>query len=218
MNLFEYGRLLLRRGWIVLLLALLAGAGAFLYSRMQTPVYRATQVVLIQPARTDNGLTLATVQILNQYQEYLQSSLRAQEVVDNLQLDMLAGNLLGMTLIQPARESLTMQIDVTMTQCAVAERVAREWGNLLIQFRNEANQAQRQEDRVYAQLQDNPRCPTATTPNVTINAVAGALLGAIIGVVIVFALEYLESSIVRRREDLERALNLPVLASIPTGE
>jgi capsular polysaccharide biosynthesis protein len=31
-------------------------------------------------------------------------------------------------------------------------------------------------------------------------------------------LEYLESSIVRRREDIERALDLPVLATIPDME
>jgi capsular polysaccharide biosynthesis protein len=44
------------------------------------------------------------------------------------------------------------------------------------------------------------------------------LFGLIIGVVIVFVLEYLESSIVRRREDVERSLELPVLANIPQME
>jgi capsular polysaccharide biosynthesis protein len=31
-------------------------------------------------------------------------------------------------------------------------------------------------------------------------------------------LEYLESSMIRRREDVERGLEIPVLASIPTEE
>ena len=35
---------------------------------------------------------------------------------------------------------------------------------------------------------------------------------------VVFVLEYVESSIVRRREDIERVLDLPVLASIPDME
>jgi capsular polysaccharide biosynthesis protein len=48
--------------------------------------------------------------------------------------------------------------------------------------------------------------------------VAGVLLGAAVGVVIVFVLEYLESSMIRRRDDIERGLNLPVLASIPAEE
>jgi len=41
------------------------------------------------------------------------------------------------------------------------------------------------------------------------------VLGAIVGVIIIFVLEYLESSVVRRREDLERMMEIPVLATIP---
>jgi capsular polysaccharide biosynthesis protein len=51
-----------------------------------------------------------------------------------------------------------------------------------------------------------------------INTAAGGLFGAILGFVIVFVLEYLESSIVRRREDVERSLELAVLATIPQSE
>lgn len=52
-------------------------------------------------------------------------------------------------------------------------------------------------------------------PRTVLNTLAGAVLGALLGMVIIFILEYLESAIVRRREDVERALSLPVLASIP---
>jgi capsular polysaccharide biosynthesis protein len=145
----------------------------------------------------------------------LNSTLRAQEVIDNLQLDMLASDLLSDVTIATDRNSLTVQIDVELPDCAIANHVAEEWGNLLIQYRNLQNQTARQEDRVTAARQDNARCPTATTPNILVNTVAGGLFGVIIGVVIVFSLEYLESSIVRRREDIERSLELPVLANIP---
>ena len=52
-------------------------------------------------------------------------------------------------------------------------------------------------------------------PKKAINTIAGAVLGLLLGGVIVFVLEYLESSIVRRRDDLERMLEMPVLATIP---
>ena len=74
MNLIDYGRILLRRGWIILLLALIAAGSAYFLTSRQTPQYRAAQVVLIQPARTDNGLTLAIIQLMNSYQVYLKSS------------------------------------------------------------------------------------------------------------------------------------------------
>lgn len=216
MNIADYGRLLVRRGWIILLLMILAAGSAFIFSRQQQRVYRASQVVLIIPSRTDNGLTQATTQILSPLVAYLQSSFRAQEVIDRLQLDMLASDLLANTRIQSFRENLTIQIDVDLGDCEVASRIANDWGNLLVLYRNEQNQTQLQQDRVNARLQDNPRC-SLSSPNVTINTAVGALLGLLLGIVIVFVLEYLESSIVRGRADVERDLALPVLSIIPSS-
>lgn len=218
MNLIDYGRILVRRGWIVVLVAIIGAASAFILSKQQTTILRSTKVMLIQPSRVDNGLTIATTGLLNPLVAYLNSTYRAQEVIDNLQLDMLAADLLGMVEISSNRDNLTIQIDVNMADCAVANRVAEAWGNLLIQYRNQQNQTARQEDRVGAIAQDVARCPTSVTPNVPINTAAGAVFGAILGIAIVFVLEYLESSIVRRREDIERSLDLPVLASIPHME
>ena len=218
MNLIDYGRIVLRRGWIILLVAIIGAASAFILSKQQTPEYRASQVMLIQPSRNDFGLAQATTQLIEPLRAYLNSTLRAQEVIDNLQLDMLAIDLLGKVNIATDRNSLSLQIDVEMEDCTIANRIAEEWGNLLIQYRNQLNQTARQEDRVSAARQDASRCPTATTPNVLVNTAAGGLAGAILGFVIVFVLEYLESSIVRRREDVERSVELPVLASIPQSE
>lgn len=218
MNLTEYGRILWRRGWIIVLCAVLAGAAAFVLSRQQTPTYRASQVLLIQPSRNDLGLTEATTRLMNSYQVYLSSTIIAQRVIDNLQLDRLPGDLLSDVTIQSDRNNLTVQIDVDGQDCGTASRVASEWGNQLVIYRNQENQTVRQEDRIDAIPADAPKCPTSVTPNVAINTIAGVLLGAVAGVVIVFILEYLESSMIRRRDDVERGLELPVLASIPNEE
>ncbi|MFN8379875.1 MAG: Wzz/FepE/Etk N-terminal domain-containing protein [Anaerolineae bacterium] len=218
MNLTEYGRILWRRGWIIVLCAILAGAAAFVLSRQQTPTYRASQVLLIQPSRNDLGLTEATTRLMNSYQVYLNSTIIAQRVIDNLRLDRTPGDLLSDVTIQSDRNNLTVQIDVDGQDCANAALVASEWGNQLVIYRNQENQTVRQEDRIDAIPADSPKCPTSVTPNVAINTIAGVLLGAAVGVVIVFILEYLESSMIRRRDDIERGLELPVLASIPNEE
>lgn len=217
MSLVEYGRILLRRGWIILLLAVIAAGSAYFLSQRQTPIYRATQKVLFVPSRSDFGLTEASRLLLNNNVEYLNSTFVAQQVVDNLSLDMTAGQLLGETTITANRDSLFIQIDVDNPDPRVAERVALEWGNLLVQYRDALNQEARREDRITARIQDNPTS-SLESPRPAINAAAGAVLGILLGGVIVFVLEYLESSVVRRREDLERALELPVLAIIPTTE
>ena len=166
----------------------------------------------------DLGLTEATTRLMNSYQVYLNSTIIAQRVIDNLQLDRLPGDLLSDVTIQSDRNNLTVQIDVDGQDCGTASRVASEWGNQLVIYRNQENQTVRQEDRIDAIPADAPKCPTSVTPNVAINTIAGVLLGAVAGVVIVFILEYLESSMIRRRDDVERGLELPVLASIPNEE
>lgn len=214
MNLLDYGRILARRGWIIVLLAILAAGSAYFLSKQQTPIYRATQRVLVQPTRADLGLTESATRLLAQYAAYLDSELVAAQVIDNLKLDMTPAQLKGDVTIAPIQLSLQIQIDVDMADMQMAGNVAREWGLMLVRFREQRNQEARREDRINASLQDNPAI-SLLRPRPTINAAAGAVLGVLLGAVIVFMMEYVESNIIRRRDDVERVLDLPVLATIP---
>jgi capsular polysaccharide biosynthesis protein len=216
MNLIDYGRILVRRGWIIILLALICAGSAYVLSRGQDPVYRATQRVLVQPTRADLSLTQSSKTLLAQYAAYLDSEFIAQRVIDNLRLDMTPGQLKSAITIAPLEISLEIQIDADLPDIALAGSVARAWGEQLVRFREMQNQQARREDRIDAVLQDNPAI-ALLRPRPTLNAVAGAILGVLLGGVIVFVLEYLESNIIRRREDVERT-DLPVLASIPATD
>ncbi len=214
MNLIDYASILVRRGWIMLLLGIIAAGSAFFFSRSLDPIYRATQKVLIIPSRMDFGLTQAAKQTLNSHVAWLDSSLRAAEVIDLLQLDMSPNQLRADVRIAPNIDSQVIQIDAEAKDPGLAERVAREWAQLLIRYRNDQNQQARQEDRIYASLQDNPVTVLAR-PNLSINTLVGLIAGVFVGGIIVFVLEYLESAIVRRREDVEACAGLPVLAAVP---
>lgn len=216
MNLLDYGRIFVRRGWIIVLLAVLAGGAAYFLSKGQRPVYRSIQTVLIQPARNDNGLTISSKDMLSQYSLYLNSTYRAAAVIDQLQLDMTPSALKGAVNIAPDQLTLSIKISVDLPDGEMANRVAKAWGEQLVQFRNAENQKVQRSDQVIALLQDDP-VYELNQPRPTINAAAGAILGVIIGAIIIFVLEFLESSVVRRREDLERVIEIPVLATIPEG-
>ncbi|MCL4247764.1 MAG: hypothetical protein KJ065_06425 [Anaerolineae bacterium] len=214
MNLIDYGQIIVRRGWIILLLALITAVSAYLLSRVQTPIYRATQTVLVQPARADLSLTESASRLVNNYALYLDSDTTAARVIDALQLDMTPGDLNGDVVVNPDALRFSIRIEVELPDEQMAYQVAQEYGNQLVQFRFQENQKNKIEDRIDAQMVDVPRVGL-DRPRTVLNTLAGAVLGALLGMVIIFILEYLESAIVRRREDVERALSLPVLASIP---
>jgi capsular polysaccharide biosynthesis protein len=217
MNLFEYGAILMRRGWIMILLAVIAAGSAFFLSRLQTPVYRATQTVLIQPARADLGLTESATRLVRSYAVWLDSDQVAAGVIDELQMDMTPSQLNGAVVVNPDSLRLTVQIEVELADQEIARSVAQAYGQQLVRFRFEENQKNRLEDRIDALMGDVARVDL-DSPRPSLNAIAGGVLGLILGALVVFLLEYLESAIVRRRDDIERTLPLPVLASIPDME
>lgn len=217
MNLTDYLRILVRRGWIMLALAVIAGGTAYTLSNQETPVYRATQIVVIEPSRADLGLAEASVRLINSLVVIIDSQEVAADIIESEDLDMTPGELKGNVSIAPDQLRLTIQIDVNSTSIEEASRIARAWGQWLVDFREERNALVRREDRVNAIMPDQPSVGQFS-PRPTFNGIAGALLGLIVGGVIVFVLEYLESGILRSREDVERRLGMSVLASVPRAE
>lgn len=220
MNLIEYGRILLQRGWIVIVLAALGAAAGLLFSQMTTPVYRSSQAILIVPSRSDFGLTQAAVQLLNSRVAYLESDTLAAQIIDQLSLDMPPAFLRSRTTVTPNRDNLTIQVDVDL-EAPTPEDAARlinpitgAWSAALIRYQDELNQQARSEDRIRAQVQDNAKV-SLLRPNRTVNVLVGLVGGLFLGAVLVFVLEFLESNIIRRREDLERAVGMAVLAVVP---
>lgn len=214
MNLAYYARILIRRGWILLLAMAITAGAAYGLSKAQTPVYRATQRVLLQPARNDYGLTETLRILLRSYVVYLNTDTQAAAAIDRLQLDMTPGDLRRYTTISSDPTQLIVQIDVDMQDGPLAARIATELGRLLVEYRTEDNRDLQREDRIDALLID-----TATyglhSPKTKINVLAGVMLGLLLGGVVVFALEYMESNILRSREDVQTFLALPLLAAIP---
>lgn len=209
----DYIRILKRRGWLILLLALLTAAGAFGFSRMQTPVYEATARLLIT-SRPDFGQTQAARTLLRDYAAWLRSSYRAEDVIEELQLDVTPGSLFGDVTVAAATSESIIQVNVEGTDPDLAKQIAGVWARQLIDWRDEENADLRQEDRIEAQLIDEPTVGLES-PNTKINTAAGAVFGALLGIVVIFALEWIESGVVRRRQDVERHLDLPVIGTIP---
>jgi capsular polysaccharide biosynthesis protein len=217
MNLLEYVRVLMRRGWIIALAVVITAGAAFAFSKAQTVEYCATQKVLLLPARNDLGLSETLRILLRSFVEYLNTDSVANSVIDTLQLDMQAGDLRSNTTINSDPTTLTIQIAVDLPDGPQAAAIATEWGRELVSFRDRENSQLRREDRIEAQLLDTASYGKHR-PNTQVNVMAGAVLGLIIGGLVVFVLEYLEANILRRAEDVERLLEISLLAIVPEAE
>jgi len=214
MSLTEYFRILRRRGWILALMAVLTAASAFVFSAVQTPIYQSTINVLVQPVRPDLGLTTSAKNLLRSYVAWMSTRTNAGKVIDELQLDRTAESLLGDVTIASDDSRFVIQIDVENEDGDLANDIAQKWADLFVQWRNDQNAIARREDRVDVFVLDPPRYDL-DRPQKTVNTLAGAILGVLLGGVVIFALEYVESSVIRSPQDVERVLALSVLGAIP---
>ena len=214
MELKDYIRIIRQRGWVLILLAIITAGSAYGYSRMQPVEYESTVKILVSPSRTDFGLTQTVKLLLRNYTQWMSSTKRAQKVIDELGLDMTPEQLLGNVGISADESSFVIQLEVRDSELKNANDIARTWGNLLIQWVDANNAQLRKEDRINVELVDDPR-QSGVTPNVRINTLAGGVFGALVGVIIIFLLEWIDSGILRRKEDIEKHLDMPVIGSIP---
>lgn len=212
----DYIRIIRQRGWLIVLLAVLTAAAAFGFSRMQTPVYEASARLLIT-SRPDFGQAQAVRLRLRDMAVWLNSSLRAQDVIDQLQLDMQPLALMGDVTVAAATSESIIQINVENSDPDLAKDIARVWAEQLIALRLEENADLRAEDRIEAELIDDPAV-ALESPQTKINTAAGAVFGALLGIVTILILEWLESGILRRPEDVERYLDIPVIGRIPQSK
>ena len=84
----EYWNIALKRGWIIILVALVAAVAALGASMLMTETYKATIQLSVNPARADWGLNQAAKDLLRNYVLNIRSHRMTQESINRAQLDM----------------------------------------------------------------------------------------------------------------------------------
>ncbi len=215
MELKEYFRILGKRGWIIILCMVIVAASAFVFSRIQRPVYRSTVYLNVVPARLDYGLQQVVRGVMRNYAGTISSRPNAQEVIDRLQLDITPEQFLSKITVSPNEADLVLQINADDFDPLIARDIAQTSAEVFTEQIDKYMLDQDKQDRVSVTIRDYALPGTLHKPKWKINVVAGAGFGVIIGVAIVFILEWLASEIIRRPEDIERQMDLAVLGVIP---
>lgn len=216
MELHDYWRILVRRGWIVVLAMLITAASAYFWSKAQVPVYQSTVYINVRPARLDWGLQQTIKQVMRNYARQIKSVSMAQRVIEDHELDLSPYALVEKINVSPIESDLLLQIDVRDTDPVVAAEIANSVAEEFVAEIEVFNTKQRQEDRVEVSILDYAQPGALFSPKTKINTVAGALLGAVVGGLIVLVLEFLDDTI-KTPDDVKRHVgaDLMVLGTIP---
>jgi capsular polysaccharide biosynthesis protein len=213
----EYWSIARKRGWIVLLAALMAAVGAFGVSQIMPKTYQATIQLSVEPARPDWGLNQATKDLLRNYVLNIKSHSMTQQAIDRAQLDMTTDQFLADLDVSADSANLSLTIQAESGKPDMARDMAQTLADVFVEERAQWNQQIDVRDRIYVDKVDDVRYVPLSSPKWKINTLAGAVFGAIVGGVIVFFLEWLESDILRTSADVQKTVGLPVLGAIPAG-
>jgi capsular polysaccharide biosynthesis protein len=213
----EYWNIARKRGWIIILVALVAAIAALGVSMLIAETYKATIQLSVNPARADWGLNQAAKDLLRNYVLNIRSHRMTQEAINRAQLDMSTYDFLANLDASEDSANLAITIQAESHDPEQARLMAQTLADVFVEERRQWNSEQDMRDRIYVEKVDDIRDVPLASPKKTFNMLAGAVFGAIVGGIIVFFLEWLQSDILRTTSDVEKAVGLTVLGTIPVG-
>lgn len=212
----EYWSIAKKRGWIILLVAVVAAIAAFGVSKIMPEIYRASIQLSVNPARADWGLSQATKELLRNYVLNITSHTMTQKAIDRAQLDMSSYDFLADLDVSADSSNLSITIQAESRDPEEARQMAQTLADIFVEERRQWNREQDKSDRIEVSKVDDIRDVPLASPKVKFNVLAGAVFGAVIGAVIVFFLEWLQSDVLRTIGDVEKVAGISVLGTVPT--
>jgi capsular polysaccharide biosynthesis protein len=213
----EYWNIALKRGWIIILVAVVAAVAALGVSLLMSETYKATIQLSANPARADWGLNQATQDLLRNYVLNIKTHNMTQQAIDRAQLDMSTYDFLANLDVSADSSNMSITLQAESRDPEEARLMAQTLADVFVEERRQWNAEQDKRDRIYVEKVDDIRDVPLASPKKTFNMAAGAVFGAIVGGIIVFVLEWLQSDILRTVADVEKVVGAPALGAIPSG-
>lgn len=215
-DVFQLFKTLWQRKLMILLVALVTSAGAFAYSTfIVKPEYTSTTRIYVvnrnqgdKPGLTNQDLQAGTY-LVKDYREIILSQDALEKVATNLKLDMPAKTLASKVQVAVPADTRIVSISVKDKQPEEASRIA----NSLREVAAEKIVAVTRVSDVTT-LEEARPATTPSSPNVRRNSLYGFLGGAVVTVIAVLLIELLDTR-VKRPEDVEDVLKIPLLGLVP---
>jgi len=210
----EYLTIISKRWWLIGLIAVIGLIGGVMLTLIMTPMYRSAVKISVNPARPEYGTALTINNLLSNYSLQLTTVRLAQDVVDQLRLDIAPETLLGRVKVTPQQDNFMLLIEVDDPDPRMAEQIAATLAATFVNQYTAANAEAPRQDRIDLSVLDAPDPARLNKPRLEINTMAGLLGGLILGVLLVFVMEYVDDTL-KTGDDVERVMALPTLAAIP---
>lgn len=215
-DVFQLFKTLWQRKLMILLVALVTSAGAFAYSTfIVKPEYTSTTRIYVvnrnqgdKPGLTNQDLQAGTY-LVKDYREIILSQDALEKVATNLKLDMPTKTLASKVQVAVPADTRIVSISVKDKQPEEASRIA----NSLREVAAEKIVAVTRVSDVTT-LEEARPATTPSSPNVRRNSLFGFLGGAVVTVIAVLLIELLDTR-VKRPEDIEDVLKIPLLGLVP---
>ncbi len=222
MNLTAFSHMLLRRGWIIVLLGALGAAAGLAIAVTQTPVYEAVTRVAVRPKRSaDLGQTQAIKNILRSYMSDIPTLDMAQAVSERLAgdarcagYDLDPGRLLGTLRVSTDENVFDIQVKARSPDTTEAVCVSEKWAEAFVDRREKANLQLDPLDRIITEQRDDTRWDRIR-PRRRLLVLAAGVAGVVLGGLLLLLLEYFESAVVRNGGEAEAVAGASVLGSVP---
>lgn len=222
MELKQYVHIILKRLWIIILLPLVAaGSSAVMSFYVMKPVYEAnsTLYVIDKNRNTDSSDSSSDISyneiyvggaLVKDYTELVKSRTVTSSVIEKLKLeDITPAQLAGMISVSSKNDTRIIEISVSDNDPKRAMEITNAVCDVFIEKVGELMQIEN------VNIVDPAVQPTEPVkPRPMINIAIALFAGICMAVGIIFLMEYLDDTI-KNNEDVERYLNIPVLANIP---
>lgn len=206
--------------FLIIILTILFGIGSFAYSNfIVTPSYNANATMIISSSsKNDDQQDLADIDfyqiqankaLISTYSEIVKSKGIADQVIENLSLNMGYEEFSKKVSIEPVKDTQIISVNVVDSVPARAMDIANETANI---FKSSIGDIMKVDN---VQILDGATIPVEpVSPNVSKNTVVGAIIGLVLGIIISMFKELYDISI-KSAEEVEEYLNLPVIGVLP---
>ena len=215
-DVFQLFRTLWKRKLVILLVAIITSSVAFAYSTfvIKPEFSSTTRIYVVNRYQGEkSGLTNQDLQagsyLVKDYREIILSQDVLEKVVSDLKLDLTPKGLAN-------KIKVTVPVDTRIVSISVNDRVPEEASRIANSLREVAAQKIISITRVsdVTTLEEARPAISPSSPNIRRNTVIGAGLGAGLGSVVVLLSELVDDR-VKRPEDIEDVMEIPLLGIIP---